>query len=196
MARVARLGIRVRLVCGFSAVLALIVVLTVIGIEQVNRIDRNLTTINDVNGVKLRHAIDWRGSVHDRAILLRDMTLVTSEAELERLQADYRVLSDNYQAAVQGMESSLEASAPSQQERRLLAAIDTQAERTNALASDIIASRDIAATLPSRAMSCSAPPAPPSSNGSMISMPSSTIRKQPRPSTRPVLATPLPDFRC
>ncbi len=142
MARVARLGIRVRLVCGFSAVLALIVMLTVIGIEQVNRIDRNLTTINDVNGVKLRHAIDWRGSVHDRAILLRDMTLVTSEAELERLQADYRVLSNNYQAAIQGMESSLEASAPSQQERRLLEAIDTQAERTNALASDIIASRD------------------------------------------------------
>ncbi len=142
MARVARLGIRARLIGGFSAVLALMVVLTVIGIDQVNRIDRNLTTINDVNGVKLRHAIDWRGSVHDRAILLRDMTLITQVSELTRLQADYRELSDNYQAASQGMADSLARNAASQGERRLLDAIEGQAERTNALASEVIAARE------------------------------------------------------
>ncbi|MGM0702629.1 MAG: methyl-accepting chemotaxis protein [Pseudomonadota bacterium] len=140
-ARMARLGIRTRLVGGFSAVLALIVILTVIGIDQVNRIDRDLTTINDVNGVKLRHAIDWRGSVHDRAILLRDMTLVAQPEELERLQADYRELADNYRAANQGMADTLTANAASQEEERLLDAIENQAERTNALAGAIIAAR-------------------------------------------------------
>ncbi|MGM0783461.1 MAG: methyl-accepting chemotaxis protein [Pseudomonadota bacterium] len=141
-ARMARLGIRTRLVGGFSAVLALIVILTVIGIDQVNRIDRDLTTINDVNGVKLRHAIDWRGSVHDRAILLRDMTLVAQPEELERLQADYRELADNYRAADQGMADTLAANAASQEEERLLDAIENQAERTNALAAEIIAARE------------------------------------------------------
>ncbi|WP_089686454.1 methyl-accepting chemotaxis protein [Billgrantia gudaonensis] len=141
-ARVARLGIRTRLVGGFSAVLALIVVLTVIGIDQVNRIDRDLTTINDVNGVKLRHAIDWRGSVHDRAILLRDMTLVTQQDELNRLQADYRELADNYRTASQGMQDTLDASTASREEARLLEVIENQADRTNALASEIIAARE------------------------------------------------------
>ncbi|WP_163574851.1 methyl-accepting chemotaxis protein [Halomonas faecis] len=140
-ARVARLGIRTRLVGGFSAVLALIVVLTAIGIDQVNRIDRDLTTINDVNGVKLRHAIDWRGSVHDRAILLRDMTLVAQPEELERLQADYRKLADDYRAADQGMADTLAAHAASREEERLLDTIENQAERTNALAGEIIAAR-------------------------------------------------------
>lgn len=142
VARVARLGIRTRLVSGFSAVLALIVVLTVVGVAQVNRIDRNLTTINDVNGVKLRHAIDWRGSVHDRAILLRDMTLVTRPAELESLQADYQDLADNYQAASQGMANSLATTAASPEERRLLDAIEMQSELTRTLAEEIIAARE------------------------------------------------------
>ncbi len=43
-------------------------VLTSIGIVQVNKINASLTTINDVNSVKERYAINFRGSVHDRAI--------------------------------------------------------------------------------------------------------------------------------
>ena len=142
MARVARLGIRARLIAGFSAVLALMVLLTVIGINQVNRIDRNLTVINDVNGVKLRHAIDWRGSVHDRAILLRDMTLVSQASELARLQADYRALADDYRAASQGMTDSLSGSAASQEEQRLLDGVERQAARTDALADDVMTAVD------------------------------------------------------
>ncbi|WP_163560785.1 methyl-accepting chemotaxis protein [Halomonas sp. NO4] len=141
-ARLSQTGIRTRLVSGFSAVLALIVILTVVGIDQVNRIDRDLTTINDVNGVKLRHAIDWRGSVHDRAILLRDMTLVAQPEELERLQADYRALADNYQSASQGMQRIITNHGANQEENRLLATIDAQAERTNALAEAIIEHRE------------------------------------------------------
>ncbi|ATJ82136.1 methyl-accepting chemotaxis protein [Halomonas beimenensis] len=140
--RVARLGIRARLLGGISAVLSLIVVLTAVGIDQVNRIDRNLTTINDINGVKMRHAIDWRGSVHDRAILLRDLTLVTRPDELQRIQAHFRRLVDDYRNASQGMREVIAANGANEQENRLLATIERQAERTDALASDIIAERD------------------------------------------------------
>lgn len=150
-ASLARMGIRSRLLVGFSAVLALIVLLTAIGIVQVNRIDHSLTTINDVNGTKQRHAIDWRGSVHDRAILLRDMTLVESPAALATLERDYRTLADDYQRAASGMTSAIQLSA-SARERELLAAIERQADTTQRLASqvmerraqeDIIGARDV-----------------------------------------------------
>ncbi|QOR39425.1 methyl-accepting chemotaxis protein [Billgrantia diversa] len=136
-----RLGIRTRLVGGFSVVLILIVLLTVIGILQVNRIDRSLTTINDINGVKLRHAIDWRGSVHDRAILLRDMTLVGSSSALAALKRDYQALADDYQLAASGMaEMTRENVTP--RERELLAAIERQADTTERLANEVMENRE------------------------------------------------------
>ncbi|MBA2778821.1 methyl-accepting chemotaxis protein [Billgrantia kenyensis] len=136
----ARLGIRSRLLAGFSAVLALIILLTAIGIVQVNRIDRSLTTINDVNGAKQRHAIDWRGSVHDRAILLRDMTLAESPAALAALERDYDMLADDYQRAASGMTTAIQLSASSR-ERELLAAIEHQADTTQHLASQVMERR-------------------------------------------------------
>lgn len=142
MPRMAHLGIRARLLGGFSSVLALIIILTFVGIDQVNRINHDLTTINDVNGVKLRHAIDWRGSVHDRAILLRDMVMVTQQDELERLRDDYQQLADNYRAASGGMDAVITANAASREERRLLDVIDDQAEHTNALVDEIMAARN------------------------------------------------------
>ncbi|MGQ4880371.1 methyl-accepting chemotaxis protein [Billgrantia sp. LNSP4103-1] len=139
-ASLARLGIRTRLLGGFSIVLALIVLLTAIGIVQVNRIDRSLTTINDVNGVKLRHAIDWRGSVHDRAILLRDMTLVETPEALDSLQRDYQALADDYQLAASAMDD-LTAESVTARERELLAAIERQADTTQRLAGEVMQRR-------------------------------------------------------
>ncbi len=142
--RGAPLSIRARLVGGFSAVLALIVILTAIGTYQVNRIDRDLTMINDVNGVMLRHAIDWRGSVHDRAILLRDMTLATRSDDLAALEADYQALAADYQNASSGMASMMETHPEtiSAEERRLLDTIDSRAEQTNALANEVMTLRE------------------------------------------------------
>jgi methyl-accepting chemotaxis protein len=48
---------------------------------QVNSISNSLGTINDVNSVKQRYAINFRGSVHDRAISIRDVGLVETDAE-------------------------------------------------------------------------------------------------------------------
>ncbi|MGR4067676.1 methyl-accepting chemotaxis protein [Halomonas sp. LR3S48] len=136
-----RLGIRTRLLGGFSAVLALIVLLTAIGIVQVNRIDRSLTTINDVNGVKLRHAIDWRGSVHDRAILLRDMTLAESPSALAALERDYQALAEDYRQADSGMNEVMREGTTSR-ERQLLAAVERQADTTRRLAGEVMEYRE------------------------------------------------------
>jgi len=91
----ARMTIGQRLGLGFGLVLLMIVVLTVIGIQKVNFIDDTLEEVTEVNAVKQRYAINFRGSVHDRAIALRDVVLVDAAempaviAEIERLAKFY-----------------------------------------------------------------------------------------------------------
>jgi methyl-accepting chemotaxis protein len=85
-----------RLALGFGLLIALMLLLTAIGVQRVNQIDSALTTINTLNSVKQRYAINFRGSVHDRAIALRDVVLfegatdiAAAEATIDRLAADY-----------------------------------------------------------------------------------------------------------
>ncbi|SMQ95133.1 methyl-accepting chemotaxis protein [Xanthomonas fragariae] len=85
-----------RLALGFLAIIVLMVILTVVGIQRVRSIDQQLTAINEVNSVKQRYAINFRGSVHDRAIALRDVVLMddpagrhTAEQSIDKLAADY-----------------------------------------------------------------------------------------------------------
>ena len=91
-----RLTIGRRLAIGFGLVLAMMLAVTVVGIGKVAFIDTTLTRITDLNGVKQRHAINFRGSVHDRAISLRDVTLVSSQADLDAAIADIERLAAFY----------------------------------------------------------------------------------------------------
>lgn len=84
-----------RLALGFGVVLAMIVVLTVVGIQKVNFIDDTLEEVTEVNAVKQRYAINFRGSVHDRAIALRDVVLV-DPAELQPVIQQIDRLADFY----------------------------------------------------------------------------------------------------
>jgi len=69
-----------RLALGFGCVLALLALLAGLAIHRVGQIDDILTQINDVNSVKQRYAINFRGSVHDRAIAVRDLVLAANPA--------------------------------------------------------------------------------------------------------------------
>lgn len=91
------LTLKARIGLGFALVLSMMAILTIIGIWQVNSISTGLTTIGDVNSVKQRYAINFRGSVHDRAIALRDVILVPSDAELEPVLATIASLSADYE---------------------------------------------------------------------------------------------------
>jgi methyl-accepting chemotaxis protein len=80
---------------GFGAVFAMMVGLAIIAQMRVSSIEKSLATINDVNSVKQRYSINFRGSVHDRAIAIRDVTLV-DPAELDQVTAKIDHLTDNY----------------------------------------------------------------------------------------------------
>jgi methyl-accepting chemotaxis protein len=68
--------ISTRVAFGFATILVLMMSLTVISIYRVDSVNTRLSVINDFNSVKQRYAINFRGSVHDRAIRVRDITLV------------------------------------------------------------------------------------------------------------------------
>ena len=71
----ARMNIAQRLYSGFGIIILLIVITTIVGINRVNKIDNTLQEIVEVNSVKQRYAMNFRGSVHDRAIAIRDVVL-------------------------------------------------------------------------------------------------------------------------
>ena len=133
-----RLGITVRLGIGFSFMLLLMLALTWASIGRVNTLNANLTQINEVNSVKQRYAINFRGSVHDRAIAIRDVTLMPARergeavALIETLAADY---ARNEQAMADMVDGPAGASA---EERRILADIAGIQARANPLVAEII----------------------------------------------------------
>ncbi|WP_404375875.1 methyl-accepting chemotaxis protein [Vreelandella aquamarina] len=128
-----------RMTVGFSTLLVLLVLLTGIGIYQVNQIDHGLQQINDINGQKQRHAIDWRGSVHDRAIALRDIVMVAN-GDTTALQTLMRELQDDYVTASERMQSLIANYPVSDEEQRLLNRIAEQAELTHSLTEDVLSS--------------------------------------------------------
>ncbi len=100
--------IKTRVLIGFGVLLVLLVVLTGVGVQKVSLIDRSLTQINDVNSVKQRHAINFRGSVHDRAIALRDVVLV-DPTKIDLVVADIRKLESAYAVSAKAMDEMFAA---------------------------------------------------------------------------------------
>ncbi|MEP3628977.1 MAG: methyl-accepting chemotaxis protein [Hyphomicrobiales bacterium] len=88
-----------RQIIGFGTILTLIVAITIFAGWRVNQIDGNLTAMIDQNSVAQRFAINFRGSVHDRAIAIRDVVLddavdVKKEIELIRTLEKFYVDSE------------------------------------------------------------------------------------------------------
>jgi methyl-accepting chemotaxis protein len=109
---------------GYAVPLLLMALITALGIREVNRIERSLTTMSEVNGVKQRHAIDFRGSVHDRAISLRDVTLVVTDGERREATQAIGRLAANYEAAARALDAMFAAAADiSGAEREILESI-------------------------------------------------------------------------
>ncbi len=131
-----------RLALGFGIVLALLLGLTVFGVQQVNQINQALTAITDLNAVKQRHAINFRGSVHDRAIALRDVVLVTTKADLDAAIADITRLEAFYAKSDKPLDDLLAShSGTTAEERDIVASIKQIEAHTQNLVKQIIAHR-------------------------------------------------------
>ncbi|MEM1152041.1 MAG: methyl-accepting chemotaxis protein [Pseudomonadota bacterium] len=83
------------LVCFLSLILVAIAV-TAFSMNRIQYVQTSLETMNAFNSVKQRYSINFRGSVHDRAISVRDVTLVESEAELQAALDEIQILKEFY----------------------------------------------------------------------------------------------------
>lgn len=94
-----------RLLIGFSITTLLMIILTTVGIYRVNMIGSSLTTMTNINVVKQRNAINFRGSVHDRAIAIRDLATSSSPAEANIHINNINELAEFYQVSQKNMEA-------------------------------------------------------------------------------------------
>ena len=63
-----------------GGVLALIMI-NVIGVARMMEVNHKLKDMTNVNSVKQRYAINFRGSVHDRSIRVRDYVLLNDDGQ-------------------------------------------------------------------------------------------------------------------
>ncbi|MCC4601594.1 methyl-accepting chemotaxis protein [Xanthomonas melonis] len=130
-----------RLALGFLSLIVLMVILTVVGIQRVRSIDRQLTAINEVNSVKQRYAINFRGSVHDRAIALRDVVLMKDPADRHAAEQSIDRLAADYARSAQPLDDMLAASTDGK-EKAILERIKSIEQRTMPLIAQVRASRE------------------------------------------------------
>ena len=89
-------SLKTQLFSGFGIALLFILIIAMSGYFKISAVEDNLSEISDVNAVKQRYAINFRGSVHDRAIAVRDVILLDNNNNKEildnikKLEKDYR----------------------------------------------------------------------------------------------------------
>ncbi|KMO09825.1 hypothetical protein SQ03_31485, partial [Methylobacterium platani JCM 14648] len=91
-------GVSGRISAGFAVIGLILIALASFSIIEMRQISAGLGMVNDVNSVKQRYAINFRGSVHDRAIGLRDVVLM-GEADLKANLGDIARLEQQYAAS-------------------------------------------------------------------------------------------------
>ncbi|NBB09498.1 methyl-accepting chemotaxis protein [Pseudomonas sp. SLFW] len=130
-----QLTIGKRLGLGFGLVLALMILITLIGVHRVSIIENTLTDVSEDATIKQRYAINFRGSVHDRAIAVRDAVLVRDDQGLATHLRDIERLNALYQASASPMDQIYQTKGATAREQEFLASIKA-AERAALSATD------------------------------------------------------------
>ncbi len=91
---------------GYGVLVLIILGISILSISRISFIDRNLAEINNVNSAKQRVTIDYRGSVHDRSISIRDVVLAENENDLQSYIAEIRQKEADYVDAKQRMQNN------------------------------------------------------------------------------------------
>ncbi|EAK5116638.1 methyl-accepting chemotaxis protein [Campylobacter upsaliensis] len=94
------LGISAKLYLSFSFIIVIMLLVAFFSMAKVNFLDDALRMTTDRNALISRQAINYRGSVHDRSILVRDVLLINNDrADLEQTLAEIRKLEEDYDRA-------------------------------------------------------------------------------------------------
>lgn len=94
-----RLGISARLYLSFALIIFIMLFIAVFSIAKVNFLDKTLTAATGENALISRQAINFRGSIHDRSILIRDVVLAQDQEDLRKTLAQIQKLEKDYEEA-------------------------------------------------------------------------------------------------
>ena len=131
-------SLRNRLITGFGIVLLMLVAVTAISVIQVNKISSSLKIVNEFNSVKQRYAINFRGSVHDRAISVRDVTLADTPEGVAKDVADIERLAEFYAKSAGPLDDLMADKKVTDEERAILAEIKAVEKKTLPLIAQVI----------------------------------------------------------
>ena len=134
-----RMRISTRLSIGYLAILLMLLILAAFSIMKVHSIASALGTVNDVNSVKQRYAINFRGSVHNRAILLRDVVLLSDRSDVDQALRDIKQQLDNYNTSAAAMDDMFRRNvAITNDERQILGSIKRIEAKTMPVAGSVV----------------------------------------------------------
>lgn len=94
-----QLGISARLYLSFALIIFVMLFIAIFSIAKVNFLDQTLTTATGENALISRQAINFRGSIHDRSILIRDVVLAQDQEDLKKTLAQIQKLEKDYEEA-------------------------------------------------------------------------------------------------
>ncbi len=109
-----------QLYSGFSMLLVVMLGITLFGLFKISIADANLTQLSEQTAVEQRQAINFRGSVHDRAISIRDAVLAPDAGLAETHQRDIKRLDQFYQQAASTLDTMYAKVPHSTEELQLL----------------------------------------------------------------------------
>lgn len=132
------LKISTRLFLGFGLILFLMLVIALAGENRVSIIDANMKEVGQGASLKQRYAINFRGSVHDRAISIRDAVLVDDQSSLQKHLNDIDNLKAFYAESDQAMTDLMQKNPLALEERELLNKINQIEEKTLAITERVI----------------------------------------------------------
>ncbi len=136
-----QVSLATRIGLGFAAVVSLLILITAVGIQRVGFIDSTLEDVGENAAKVQRYAINFRGSVHNRAIALRDAVLVNNDQDLALHLAEMTRLEKDYVDSAVPMEQLFTKPNVSAEERQLLRGIKEIEQQTLVSTKSVIALR-------------------------------------------------------
>ncbi|KAA8692897.1 methyl-accepting chemotaxis protein [Pseudomonas syringae pv. tagetis] len=130
-----------RIGLGFAAVVSLLILITAVGIQRVGFIDSTLEDVSNNAAKVQRYAINFRGSVHNRAIALRDAVLVNNDQDLALHLAEMTRLEKDYIDSAAPMDQLFSSPTVTAEERQLLRGIKEIEQQTLGSTKSVIALR-------------------------------------------------------
>ncbi|RMV62295.1 methyl-accepting chemotaxis protein, partial [Pseudomonas syringae] len=136
-----QVSLATRIGLGFAAVVSLLILITAVGIQRVGFIDSTLEDVGENAAKVQRYAINFRGSVHNRAIALRDAVLVNNDQDLALHLAEMTRLEKDYVDSAVPMDQLFTKPNVSAEERQLLRGIKEIEQQTLSSTTSVIALR-------------------------------------------------------